>query len=63
MYISQVINGLVLPVILVVMLLLINNRKLMGDYTNRRVYNCVSWITSVILAILSLFYLFTLVKV
>ena len=63
MYISQVINGLVLPVILVVMLLLVNNRKLMGDYTNRRVYNCVSWITSVILAILSVFYLFTLVKV
>jgi len=63
MYISQVINGLVLPVILVVMLLLINNRKVMGDYTNRRVYNCVSWITSAILAILSVFYLFTLVKV
>ena len=62
MYISQVINGLVLPVILIVMLLLINNRKLMGDYTNRRVYNYVSWTTGLILAILSVLYLFTLVK-
>ena len=35
MYVSQVVNGIVLPVILVFMLLLINNKKLMGEYANK----------------------------
>ena len=60
MYISQVINGLVLPVILVVMLLLINNKKLMGEYTNGLVYNGISWAISAILVILSGWYVVTL---
>jgi len=57
MYISQVINGLVLPVILVFMLLLTNNKKLMGEYRNGPVYNIISWATVVLLAGLSLVYL------
>jgi Mn2+/Fe2+ NRAMP family transporter len=60
MYISQVVNGLVLPVILVVMLLLINNKKLMGEYTNGPVYNWISWATCAILVILSVWYVVTL---
>jgi Mn2+/Fe2+ NRAMP family transporter len=61
MYISQVINGIVLPVILVFMLLLINNKKLMGEYTNGRIYNVLSWVTVLLLVGLSLVYLASLV--
>ncbi len=57
MYISQVINGLALPVILIFMLLLINNKKLMGDYTSKRGYNVVSWVTVGLLVALSGAYL------
>jgi len=44
MYISQVINGLVLPVVLLFILKLINDPKLMGTYTNSRFYNAICWI-------------------
>jgi Mn2+/Fe2+ NRAMP family transporter len=57
MYISQVINGLALPVILIFMLLLINNKKLMGEYTSKRGYNIVSWATVGLLVVLSGAYL------
>lgn len=63
MYISQIINGVVLPAILIFMLLLINNKKLMGECANRRAYNIVSWATVVVLSILSLIYLGTLVGI
>ncbi len=54
MIVSQTINGLLLPVILVVMLLLINDRRLMGKHTNGRLFNWISWITVVILTVLAL---------
>jgi len=54
MYISQVINGIVLPVILIFMLLLINDKKLMGEHVNRGGYNFLSWATVVILIALSM---------
>ena len=54
MYISQVINGIVLPVLLIFILILINDKKLMGEYVNKRVYNFLSWATVVILIALSI---------
>ena len=60
MYASQVINGLVLPIILVFMLILVNDRKLMGDYANRRGLNLASWATAVLLIALTILYLLTL---
>jgi len=44
MMISQTLNGLLLPVILVVMLRLINNQRLMGTFVNGRVFNVISWV-------------------
>jgi Mn2+/Fe2+ NRAMP family transporter len=61
MYVSQIINGVVLPVILVFMLILINNKKLMGEYTNKRTYNLISYITVAVLVVLSAAYLITLI--
>jgi len=54
MYYSQVINGAILPVILIFMLLLVNDRKIMREYTNGLAMNIVSWLTVAILTILSL---------
>jgi NRAMP (natural resistance-associated macrophage protein)-like metal ion transporter len=53
MYISQVINGIVLPVLLIFILILINDKKLMGEYVNKRVYNFLSWATVIGLILLS----------
>ena len=49
MYFSQVINGMVLPVVLIFMLLLINDKRLMMKYTNGPVFNAVTWATTLVL--------------
>jgi Mn2+/Fe2+ NRAMP family transporter len=46
---SQVLNGVLLPFILVFMLMLINKRDLMGKHINSRFYNLVAWSTALIL--------------
>ena len=51
---SQVINGIVLPFVLIFMLILINKKELMGEYTNTRLFNVVAWATTVIVVGLSL---------
>ena len=53
--ISQVINGLLLPIILVCMMLLVNDKEIMGKYVNGKFSNVVGWTTVGTLAILSLF--------
>jgi Mn2+/Fe2+ NRAMP family transporter len=50
---SQVLNGILLPVVLVSMILLINNKKIMGTYVNNRLQNLVGWSAVVILVGLS----------
>ena len=45
MVLSQVVNGILLPFVLIFVLLLINDRELMGEHTNSRWYNVISWIT------------------
>ena len=49
MYFSQVLNGMVLPFVLVFMLLLINDRKLMMNYTNGPFFNIVAWTTVIVI--------------
>lgn len=55
MIVSQTFNGLLMPIILVVMLILINDQKLMGKFKNGRVFNWFSWIMAIILIILAVF--------
>ena len=45
---SQVLNGVLLPVVIILMLLLINRHDLMGEYKNSRVWNVIAWGTSII---------------
>lgn len=54
MVLSQVVNGALLPLVLIFMILLINNRKLMGKYTNSKSFNAVAWATTIILSLLTL---------
>jgi Mn2+/Fe2+ NRAMP family transporter len=51
---SQVLNGILLPLILVFMLKLINKHELMGKYTNKRWFNVIAWTTAIIVTALSL---------
>lgn len=54
MFLSQVLNGMVLPFVLIVMLLLINDKNLMGTYVNGPVFNLIARLTVVIMVILTL---------
>jgi hypothetical protein len=51
--ITQVINGLLLPVILVAVLRLVNNRELMGSHVNGPLYNLAAWLTTFVVSGLS----------
>jgi NRAMP (natural resistance-associated macrophage protein)-like metal ion transporter len=57
----QVVNGVILPVLLVFIIRLVNNREIMGEYTNGPVYNALAWITVVAVAALSLLMVVTTV--
>lgn len=50
---SQVLNGVLLPFILVFMLLLVNKRDLMGTHVNSRFFNVVAWITASVMIFLT----------
>lgn len=54
MFYSQVINGVLLPFVLIFMLVLVNDRRIMGNYTNGKILNIISWLTALILVFLSL---------
>ena len=51
---SQVINGVLLPPILIFMVLIASDRNLMGKYANSGLYNIVAWIFTVILIALTI---------
>ena len=50
---SQVLNGVLLPVVLIFMLRLINKHELMGNYTNTVWLNAVAWGTAAVVITLS----------
>jgi Mn2+/Fe2+ NRAMP family transporter len=59
MVLSAFVNGLLLPFVLVYALLLVNDKKLMGDYTNPRSYNYISWGTVLAIVGLTVFLIVT----
>lgn len=54
MLLSQVANGIILPVVLVFMILLVNNAFLMGEHTNSTFLNIMAWTTIVVLILLTI---------
>ena len=55
---SQVLNGVLLPVIMIFMLRLINKHELMGEYTNSVWFNWIAWGTAGVVIVLSLVMVF-----
>ncbi|HEX5236753.1 MAG TPA: Nramp family divalent metal transporter [Silvibacterium sp.] len=54
---SQALNGVLLPLVIVLMLLLINRKDLMGKHTNSRWFNAIAWVTAVVVSILSVIWM------
>lgn len=55
--VTQVINGLLLPIVLFAILRLVNNRELMGTHVNGPIYNVAAWLTAILVTVVSLLYL------
>jgi len=54
MFISQVVNGAMLPFVLIIILLLINDKRIMGGFVNKAAFNTIAWATVVIVMGLTL---------
>ncbi|MGD0912856.1 MAG: Nramp family divalent metal transporter [Terracidiphilus sp.] len=50
---SQVLNGVLLPVVIIPMLLLINRKDLMGEHKNSRLWNVIAWATCAIVIVMT----------
>ncbi len=57
MVLSSVLNGMLLPFVLVYALSLVNDRKIMGEYINPRFHNVVSWGTVGVLTVLTILFI------
>jgi Mn2+/Fe2+ NRAMP family transporter len=55
MLISQVLNGILLPIILVYMLKLSGNHKIMGEHSNSRLFSIVTWAIAILIILLTAF--------
>lgn len=61
MILSSVLNGILLPFVLVFALYLVNDKKIMGEFTNSKKYNYIIWATVVIMTFLTVILLVTTV--
>jgi Mn2+/Fe2+ NRAMP family transporter len=57
---TQILNGLLLPVVLVCMIILVNNKEVMGAYVNKTFNNIIGWSTVIVLVVLSIALLFSM---
>ncbi|HEX7294445.1 MAG TPA: Nramp family divalent metal transporter [Pyrinomonadaceae bacterium] len=55
--VTQVINGLLLPVVLFTVMRLVNDRELMGHHVNGNLHNIAAWLTTIVVTGLSLLYI------
>ncbi len=56
---SQVLNGFLLPVVLIFILILVNRRDLVGDKVNSRAFNWVAWISTAAMIVLTVVVAYT----
>lgn len=59
LYLSAIINGLLAPPLLILIVLICNNRKIMGNRTNGSMLNCWGWATTALMTFAATFLLFT----
>jgi len=60
MLMASVINGILLPFVLIYALSLVNNAKIMGEYINPKSYNYISWGAVVVIIGLTVFFVATI---
>jgi len=53
MILSSLLNGLLLPFVLIFALRLVNDKKIMGEYTNKRSHNLIAWGTVIVIIALT----------
>lgn len=58
---SQVVNGVLLPFVIVYMLLLVNRPRLMGTFRNKGWQNAIAWTTAVAMVVISSLMIFNTV--
>lgn len=56
---TQVVNGVLLPPILIFMVLIASKKSIMGEYANTKFFNIISWLFTFILIFLTLLLLIT----
>jgi Mn2+/Fe2+ NRAMP family transporter len=54
LFYSQVLDGVIAPLLIVLMLLLTSNRKLMGDYVNRLPTKVIGWSAAAVMVLADL---------
>jgi Mn2+/Fe2+ NRAMP family transporter len=54
---TQVLNAILLPVVLICMMIIVNNKEIMEEHTNNSVQNVIGWATTIVLILLSAFLL------
>ena len=59
---SQVLNGVLLPAVLIFMLILVNKKSLMGSKRNKTAYNIVAWTLTALATMLTIFMLFRTIR-
>ncbi len=62
MFYSQFLNGILLPAVLIFMLMLINDRDIMGGHVNSPLFNLVAWGSAFLVAALDVVLLFTMLR-
>jgi Mn2+/Fe2+ NRAMP family transporter len=56
LFLPNVVGGILLPVILILMLKLVNDRRIMGRWTNSPRQNAIAWATAIVLIALAVVY-------
>ncbi|MCL5946432.1 MAG: Nramp family divalent metal transporter [Chloroflexi bacterium] len=59
MFISQVLDGILLPILLLFVVFLANDRSILGKYVNGRIFNIIAWTTIIVLITASLLLVLT----
>jgi len=61
MFFSQVLNGILLPFIIIFMLRLINKEELMGKYKSGKIYNTIIWASCIVIIAITLTMLYFMI--
>lgn len=54
LYYSAIVNGIAAPPLLILIMIIANNKKIMGSYANKRVSNVLGWTITIVMTIASL---------